>query len=81
MITNKNQACFTKKSGCGLQEESNRSQRLTSPIQRQEYYPGLNYPCGQAEHILCQEKISRLFQEVICRHIFLDKKGIICYTT
>jgi len=21
MITNKNQACFTKKSGCGLQEE------------------------------------------------------------
>jgi len=24
MITNKNQACFTKKSGCGLQEEVNK---------------------------------------------------------
>jgi hypothetical protein len=22
MITNKNQACFTKKTGCGLQEEA-----------------------------------------------------------
>jgi hypothetical protein len=26
-------------------------------------------------------KISRLFQKVICAHIFLGKKGMICYTT
>ena len=31
MITNKNQACFTKKSGCGLQEEVLFFQKPTDP--------------------------------------------------
>ena len=35
MITNKNQACFTKKSGCGLQEEINTILNIVCQVRSQ----------------------------------------------